>query len=516
MRRRPSPASPARRGGNFLLWPWLLLALGAAPAQAHTVDDATPFHLVPEDYFTVTVGGGAFASPADVAVEAAPVGGGAATALVVVGVDASTTIGVRLPAAIALGEYEVMVAITGTPQTGPGPHIWVRERALRLIKKTVPKPFDYVNPGADFKEADLVDVDGDGALDVFAANSQSGGDVDMLFMNQTNVAAPACATPFCEQIATRMDRQAGLAFDRTYDADFVDLDADGDLDLVRTDNSSSSPLRIWENVGDGQFEERTIDAGPVVGFVDSLADIDTTVGMTAEMDFGDVNGDGRRDILLCPWHGPTVGLLLNEIPSTGKLRLLDLGCGGGSPSALCDTEPTANRGCAFGDFDNDGQLDIIAPIYGGGQPLVFLHTGDVNTGHPSDDPQFSAHSDWVKDAGGANLSMHGGDLKVADLDGDGDDDVALGSPAQGGTEHAYVLWNDGGTALRAIDPEPSPFVGDAYDVAFSDLDADGDLDVVFANEFTSNDNRVLINHGGVDGDLLFLEYTSPDSIWYEE
>ena len=513
----PFTASPARRRAAVLSWSALLLALAAAPARAHTVDDATPFHLVPEDYFTVTVGGGVFATPADVAVEAAPVGGGAATALVVVGVDASTTIGVRLPAGIALGEYEVTVAVTGTPQTGAGPHIWVRERTLRLIKKTVPKPFDYVNPGADFKEADLVDVDGDGALDVFAANSLSGSDVDMLFMNQTNVAAPACATPFCEQIATRMDRQAGLDFNRTYDADFVDLDADGDLDLVRTDNSPSSPLRIWENVGAGQFEERTIDAGPVVGFVDSLADIDATVQTTAEMDFGDVNGDGRRDILLCPWFGPTVGLLLNEIPATGKLRLLDLDCGGASPSALCDTGPTANRGCAFGDFNNDGALDVIAPIYGGGQPLVFLHTGNVNTGHPSDDPQFSAHSDWVKDAVGGNLSMHGGDLKVADLDGDGDDDVALGSPGQGGVEHAYILWNDGGTALRAFDPEPSPFVGDAYDVAFSDLDADGDLDVVFANEFSStDDNRVLINHGGVDGDLLFREYSSPDGIWYEE
>jgi hypothetical protein len=517
----PSPPLPVRlrragsavRFGLALGLVWLAAAPG--PAAAFTVDAVEPFHLSPGDHFTVTLGGaGAFAL-GDVTVECLPVGGGAAVAATPLSV-AGSDVGVRLPASIPVGEYEVTVEISGTPQEAPGPHLWVKERSLRLIKKTLAnESFSYAPPGADFKEADLVDIDGDGALDVFSANSAGPSDVDFLFVNQANKPMPACAFPFCEEKAARITQQAGLAYNRTYDADFVDLDGDGDLDLVRTDSNGAAPLRAFVNDGAGNFDERTVDAGPIMGLLPPLADIAGTVGTSGEMDFGDLNGDGRPDILMCSWFGGTLGILLNDMPTTGKLTLLDLDCGGGSPHALCATQGPQNRGCALGDFDNDGRLDVIAPEYGAGSvghPVVFLNTGNNGAG----EPQFSTQSNWVKAADGTDLGMHGGDLKVADLDGDGDHDVAIASPGQGGTSHARILWNDGGTALRATADEPAPPVGDSYDVAFSDLDADGDLDIVFANEFEdSADNRVLINRGGVDGDLLFEEYESPDGIWWE-
>jgi hypothetical protein len=530
--------------------------LCASAAAAFTVTAVEPFHLAPDDYFEVTLAGIAPPSVASVTVRLDPAGPEAAVGATVLRVDGGT-VGARLPATIPVGSYTVEVLVSGTANEGTDPPVWVRERELSFRKrKQIEYVFPHKPPGVNFKEADFGDLDGDGDFDVFAANSRSNEDVDRLYFSQLGVDEPDCPTAdvpeppdspgsppgpppgerfYCEDIGNRMVKDpdfaatpgagdSDLRYHRTYDADFLDVDLDGDLDLVRTDRNSAAPLRVFLNDGGGTLIERTKawagPSGALSGVLPSLADIGAEVGdWTAEMQTGDVNNDGTPDILLCSWKGGAsrrLALLLNRIPTTGSFELLDPNCDGpGTANGLCQTGTPNNRGCGLGDFDNDGWLDVLAPsIQTGLGHKVLINT--LTAGDEGGVPDFTPHDDWIRTAavGGEPIVSVAGDVKVADLDGDGDDDVAISSPpndAAGAPLQSLVLWNAGGNALVLAGGDWS--VGDAYDVAFSDLDRDGDLDVVFARQSAAN--HVLINHGGTDQDLLLKEYPLAD-LWFEE
>ncbi len=497
-----------------------LAALCAVASGQHTIDEVKPFHLSAGDSFTAQLGGVALGAGSTVVVQLTPLGGGAAVDATVEETVSTGRVDARLPGSIAVGQYTCSVSVDGTANVGPNPSVWVKERTLQFVRRTAasatlddpPLPAGVSHSNLDFKEVDFADIDNDGSMDAYAANSPNGSTsnlVDGLYVNQVIQDPAACSDLFCQDIGARVALQAGVSNNRTYDADFADIDRDGDLDLVRSDNDSSFPLRFFVNDGDGTFTERTQTSGAITGLAPSSSGI---IGNTAEIDIGDVDGDAWPDILTSSWGGNLVGLFLNRLTTTGRFEPIDYDCGGGSPHALCATQTPSNRGSALGDFNVDGMLDIIALDHSGaGAHLVFLNTGNDASG----DPQFSTNSNWVVESDGSTVLMtDAGDLKVADLDGDGDHDVAITAPGQAGADHGTVLWNDAGTKLVEVASTRLPSVGDTYDVAFSDVDRDGDLDVVFATEFDhAGNNIVLVNRGGTDEDLKFEELAD---VWYEE
>jgi hypothetical protein len=152
---------------------------------------------------------------------------------------------------------------------------------------------------------------------------------------------------------------------RSYSASLIDLDADGDLDLVNI--SDFAGVDVFLNDGRGKFTDVT----------ERLGAARNAFGMAHA--FGDVNGDARPDLLMLGMDSPVAERLNalgldRELPGRGLPgigqraalihgnRLLVSGPGGwrGDDSAMAAAMQRTgwSWGCAWADFNNDGRADL--------------------------------------------------------------------------------------------------------------------------------------------------------------
>ena len=160
------------------------------------------------------------------------------------------------------------------------------------------------------------------------------------------------------------------------DVGVADLDGDGIADLAVADQGpveGDSTAAVMHGNGDGTFGAPTMFE--VGNFPDSIA-------------IGDLNGDGRPDLVVANQYHGGISVLLANGPGT---------------FASQQTYPETGTGVALADLDGDGRPEILIEGYG----LRVLHN--------SGDGTFDA-VDWVPDGGGR--------LVIADLNGDGKPDVA--------------------------------------------------------------------------------------------
>ena len=147
------------------------------------------------------------------------------------------------------------------------------------------------------READFGDVDGDGDLDILFANVRAflpaSSEQNRLLINDGT-------GTFNDETSTRLPPLA----DRSFDGDFLDVDGDGDLDIVTTDagpGGVARPFRVFLNDGSGVFEL----AAPGTVLPTSAA------GAGFDIEFADFDGDGRADLYLAS-RGTADRLLLRR------------------------------------------------------------------------------------------------------------------------------------------------------------------------------------------------------------
>ncbi|MGH9584587.1 MAG: CRTAC1 family protein [Bryobacteraceae bacterium] len=188
------------------------------------------------------------------------------------------------------------------------------------------------------------DFNGDGWPDIYVACDRT---PSLLYINKGN-------GTFEEQAVIR-----GVAFNadgRAMSGMGVtagDYDASGHLSIFRT-NFSDEFETLYRNVGHGNFDDVTLDSG--------LGRNTSYVGWGTG--FFDFNNDGWEDLLLVNGHAfPEVDKLHIDIHykdhailyrnlGNGKFRDISAHAGPGI------MERHSSRGAAFGDFDNDGSVEI--------------------------------------------------------------------------------------------------------------------------------------------------------------
>jgi hypothetical protein len=181
----------------------------------------------------------------------------------------------------------------------------------------------------------------------------------------------------------------------------ADFAADGHPGIfVANDNSRNLLLR---NRGKG-FEEVGIDAGVAYN-----GDGRNISGMGA--DFGDINGDGRPDIVMTGLKNETYEVFLNQgrgVFDDGSVRtgLLNL------------SRPWSGWGCGLVDLDNDGWLDLF--VAGGGLDIQDTQSNRIFLNHRGrfEDVTDRVGSDFLRPA------LHRG-VVFADFDRDGRIDAAV-------------------------------------------------------------------------------------------
>jgi hypothetical protein len=208
------------------------------------------------------------------------------------------------------------------------------------------------------------DFDNDGWPDIYVACDSA---PSLLYRNNRDRTFREIAVP------------AGCAFDENGVAlsgmgvGVADYDGDGWLDIART-NFSEQVTTLYRNYGNGAFEDASIKAGlginrKYLGF---------GVG------FFDFDNDGWKDLFLA--NGHVYSQIADKKIHIGykqpKVLYRNLGNGRfedvSSKSGPAIRAENLGRGCAFGDFDNDGDVDVIVNNLDGPPTLLRNDGGNKN------------------------------------------------------------------------------------------------------------------------------------------
>ena len=189
------------------------------------------------------------------------------------------------------------------------------------------------------------DFDGDGWFDVYVAN-----DSDASYMFWNNGDGTFAEDGMVAGVATSADgrNQSGMGVAAG------DYDQDGRLDIFKTNFSDDLP-NLYRNVDDRFFEEVTYEAG---------------LGINSRFlgwgcGFFDSNNDTWLDVMYVNGHVYPEVEQLEGSTTYKQAKVFYQNQGDGTfrdvtrLAGPAMTAPTAARGAAFGDYDNDGDIDVL-------------------------------------------------------------------------------------------------------------------------------------------------------------
>jgi hypothetical protein len=241
--------------------------------------------------------------------------------------------------------YKGILVACGPPGLSPGKNLLYRNNGNGTFTDVSQKAGMWDTVGNFALGVAVSDLDNDGWPDIYVANDSTAA---TLYQNQKDGTFKDVAIESGAALSPDGKPQAGMG------ASIGDYNRDGMLDIVKT-NFAGDTDSLYANLGEGNFEDRTYLAG---------------LGMNTRLlgwgvGFFDMDNDGWLDILVCNGHVyPEVNSSKNETPyaepkylyrNLRNGRFEDVSAKGGSGI----TAAAAARSCAFGDYDNDGDLDVL-------------------------------------------------------------------------------------------------------------------------------------------------------------
>jgi hypothetical protein len=300
--------------------------------------------------------------------------------------------------------------------------------------------------------AAFADVEGDGDLDLFLANYVDFRLDNHRFCGDAELGRQGYCSPEVyqgEPDRLLVNRGDGSFEDRTAAAGLVrtdagaglgvlfsDLDDDGHVDLYVANDLD--PNNLYRNRGDGTFEDVSILSGTAYG---DRGRPEAGMGV----DSGDVDGDGRLDLVVTNFEWETNALYRNS----GGLVFVDRRW----PSGLAGPSlPMLAFGVALVDLDRDGDLDLTAA---NGHILDNAAEFDSRSHFGQRNQVFEnvggGRFEERKEAGlGAELPSRG--LAAGDLDGDLDLDLVIVNSNERAEVYENVSPQGAGLALAFSGP----------------------------------------------------------------
>jgi hypothetical protein len=237
----------------------------------------------------------------------------------------------------------------------------------------------------------------------------------------------------------------GPTADRTYTAALGDLDGDGDLDVL-TSNDTPDKKLVFLNDGKGRFAVAGTWGVPEWS--------------TRNAALADLNGDGRPDAIAANRPGPSFACL-NQ--------------GGGRFASPCISIPAESATTIVpGDFDKDSHIDLAVPSRDGGQSRIYFNDGKAGFAR-------------VTPFGPPDATSRVG--APADFDRNGSLDLVV-TDERAASMTVYL--NDGrGRLTRAFHVADKAHV--PYAIAAGDLNKDQHPDIVLG--YTDGPHAVFFNDG---------------------
>ena len=242
------------------------------------------------------------------------------------------------------------------------------------------------------------------------------------------------------------------------DAAWGDMDGDGDLDLVTSGETAAGGLvtKTYRN-----------QAGSLV-FSQDLEGVQNE--SSGHLAWGDYDGDGDLDLALAG--------------ATAAGRIARIYENNGSGTLTWDSTQVltglAFAALAWGDYDLDGDLDLVTIGYDGALARAFLYKNDpLGT--------------LVLDPSHALVGVYAGSADWADMDRDGDLDLLI--TGSDGVQRRTIFYKNNPPGVLANDGDHGLPATSLSDAAWGDYDNDGDLDLVLTGNGTPNFARIYANDG---------------------
>jgi len=292
------------------------------------------------------------------------------------------------------------------------------------------------------------DLDGDGKPDLAIANNGNMNGVAVVSVLRNTATSGSITNG---SFAAHVDYAVG---GNPNSVAIGDLDRDGKPDLVIANGSNSvSILRNTSTSG-------SITSGSFAAKVDFA-----TGSNPYSVAIGDIDGDGKPDLVSANWGDNTVSVLRNTATS-GSIT-------SGSFAANVDfATGTGPYSVAIGDIDGDDKPDLAVANREDNTVSVLYNTatsGSVTNG------SFAPHVDFATGNGPFSLA-------IGDLDGDGKPDLALAN-AYDNTVSVLRNTSTSGSITSGSFAVKVDFAtgSNPYSLAVGDLDGDGKPDLVTPN-----------------------------------
>ncbi len=287
------------------------------------------------------------------------------------------------------------------------------------------------------------DYDNDGDLDLYVANNI--GFENFLYRNDGGVFTRILNDPAVQ--------------DKSYShgTSWVDYDNDGFLDLFVTDYFSTKFNKLFHNNGDGTFTKANGSAPTL------------EANFSVSGTWGDYNNDGLLDLFVCNTSNNNNSLYKN----TGNGNFIKINQGN------IVNDGGNSVGASWGDYNNDGYLDLFVANAGNQNNFLYRNNGDesftkISTGQIVNDGGHSHGSAW------------------GDYDNDGDIDLFVSNDQD---QNNALYANNGDGTFTAITNDLTQDGGQSFGTAWADYDNDGDLDL-FTTNHQLNENFIYQNARG--------------------
>lgn len=346
-----------------------------------------------------------------------------------------------------------------------------------IISSLYPQSFTKITTGAIVNDsgwcygACWVDFNGDGYIDLFVVNNQTGNKNNLLYMNNGN-------GTFTKVTTGIIINDGGSSYGCTCG----DYDNDGRIDVFVSNYGENNFL--YHNDGNGNFTK--ITTGAIVN----------DGGNSTGCAWGDYDNDGYIDLFVCNRNQNNFLYHNNGNGTFTKIT-----------SGSIVTDVSNSGGCAWGDYDNDGYIDLYVANAGPAVDFLYHNNGNgtftkVTTGPVVTDTAHSSGGSW------------------GDYDNDGDLDLFVSGGVIGSSYDRLFRNNDNGTFTKITgDPIVSYFHWSGG-AGWCDYDNDGDIDMfvggydgvnlLYSNNgngtFTRIDTGVVVNDGGYKEGAAWGDY----------
>lgn len=403
-------------------------------------------------------------------------------------------------------------------------------------------PGGSLNGGCFTSFVTTADIDGDGDIDILAANG--GRYYSVGVAEQSVIYQNDGKGVFTDVNPTKF----GNAYNRLRQTQAADIDGDGDLDIYQPGGFGADLDKLWVQTAPGVYENQAATKLPA-----------GLMSHAASAHFGDLDNDGDQDLIVMDWFlsaatTPSRAILYKN-DGTGTFTTAAIQNDDGFATATDVFPPTLiPTGSAppvtagvytqsavakpywgtrsidvdFADVDGDFDLDILVHMRNG-YSRIFLNNGDATftdgthfTATNTQDPATGAVTQTISTWYPMKRGPYAYNQELCDIDNDGDLDLlidnagpkapgttAWGPNGSGTNDATQILINNGygkftdDTLNRTIGEQG----GDDNAVKCADVNNDGWNDIVVSS-LSGRSEKLLVNDG--TGRLAFV----PDGIPY--